>query len=117
MYVVENGDHRWYANGRRHRTDGPALIRKDGTQVWFFNDTLHRTDGPARIFPNGDQEWWVNNKRHRLDGPAVIWADGRQEWLINDRNITREVKNWMRNQGVTWPWNEEIQAQFVLTFT
>jgi hypothetical protein len=94
MHVTYLGHKIWNVNGKRHRTDGPAVIRADGTQAWYINGTLHRTDGPAIIRENGDQEWF-----------------------INDRNITREVNDWMEKQNITWPWDAETQAQFALTFT
>jgi len=28
MHIYENGDQEWQANGLRHRTDGPAYIKK-----------------------------------------------------------------------------------------
>jgi hypothetical protein len=115
--VYSNGDQEWTVDGLFHRTDGPAFIDGNGTQAWYINGRCHRTDGPAIIRVNGAQEWWINGERHRLDGPAIIWANGRQEWYLNDRNITQEVKIWMRKQNITWPWNEEIRAQFALTFT
>jgi len=29
---------RWYQNGKRHRTDGPAVEYADGTKCWYLND-------------------------------------------------------------------------------
>ena len=105
----------WYINGKRHRVDGPAIIWKCGDQEWFVNGYRHREDGPAVIRLNGNNEWWVNGKRHREDGPAIKW-DGKHEYYVNDKNITKEVLKWMQTHAITWPWNEETQAQFVLTF-
>jgi hypothetical protein len=36
--VGENGDKRWYLNGKFHREDGPAIEYADGTKYWFIND-------------------------------------------------------------------------------
>jgi hypothetical protein len=36
--VSENGDKRWYLNGKFHREDGPAIEYADGTKYWFIND-------------------------------------------------------------------------------
>ena len=53
---------------------------------------------------------------YREHGPAIIYSTGYQEWWINDIDITEEVKNWMKTQNINWPWDNEIQAQFLLTF-
>jgi hypothetical protein len=127
--IHPNGTQEWWVNGKRHREDGPAIINSHNYQEWWVNGKRHRLDGPAYI-NNGRQDWYLNGKRHRTDGPAVIYPDDCRpftpviypddwrEWFINDKNITQEVRNWMKNQNITWPWdwNEEIQAQFILTF-
>ncbi len=79
----------WWLNGKRHRTDGPAVIRADGTQAWFLNGKYHRTDGPAIVRQNGVLSWCLNNKLHRTDGPAVIGI-GYQAWCLNDREYTEQ---------------------------
>ena len=112
----EYGAQRWYVNQRLHRTDGPAFIRADGTQAWYDNEQLHRTDGPAIIYSDGSQYWFVNGQRHRTDGPAVIWADGSQEWWVNDRHLTKQITTWMTDLDITYPFDEEHQALFLLTF-
>ena len=140
VIVHPNGKQEWWLNRKRHREDGPAIIWPSGSEEWYYKGALHRVDGPAIILSNGQEEWWVNGerhrldgpaiiyngrqdwyingKRHRIDGPAVIYPDDWREWCINDKNITNEVRNWMKKQNITWPWdwNEETQAQFILTF-
>ena len=32
-----DGSKEWYLNGKRHRTDGPAVEYADGTKEWFLN--------------------------------------------------------------------------------
>ena len=140
MYIINSyGDKEWRLNGKLHREDGPAVIWSTGTQEWWVNGQRHRIDGPAVIWSTGTQEWLVNGQRHRIDGPALIWTeDDREEWYINGKlhredgpavirddihnyyingeNITKEVLKWMRTQDITWPWDEESQTQFILTF-
>ena len=94
----------WYLNGKRHRTNGPALIYTSGTKEWYLNGKLHRENGPAFICPhnnsycwyqhgklhrengpaakyqNGQESWYLHGKQHRLDGPAFIRSDGTQYW-------------------------------------
>ena len=60
--VWPNGAQHWLLNGKRHRTDGPAVIYVSGTQHWYQNDKLHREDGPAVIRANGVQYWALNGK-------------------------------------------------------
>ena len=92
-------------------------IVSNGNQIWRTGlGVPHRTDGPAVILSSGEKQWRVNGKLHRLDGPAVIRADGRQEWIINDTYVTKEVNEWMNKQNVSWPWDGETHAQFLLTF-
>jgi hypothetical protein len=54
------GNKSWYLNGRRHRTDGPAIEQADGDKFWCLNGVLHRTDGPAIEWVDGDKEWYLN---------------------------------------------------------
>jgi hypothetical protein len=58
-----NGDKAWWLNGKRHRTDGPAVEWANGTKEWWFNGNLHRTDGPAIKWANGTKEWYLNGNR------------------------------------------------------
>ena len=115
-----DGYQAWFINGLRHRTDGPA-IQADSYQEWYLNGLLHRIGGPAIIWSSGDQEWYVNGVRHREDGPATIFPQrdgylGNQFWYLNGKNVTNTVKKWMKNQNKKWPWDDETQTQFMLTF-
>lgn len=91
-------------------------IAFNGKQEWWLNGELHRLDGPAVIWPDGGQEWWQYGKLHRTDGPAYITAAGDQGWYVHDRNITDQIEAWMETKGITWPWDEETQTEFVLTW-
>ena len=97
-------------------TEPTRTVDAAGTQAWYVNGQRHRLDGPAYIGANGSQEWWVNSQRHRLDGPAHIWANGYQEWWVRGQNITTQVNAWMQTQAVTWPWDDQTQMQFLLTW-
>ena len=92
------------------------IIYGNTYKMWICNRKIHREDGPAVIWKNGTQEWHLNGKMHRTDGPAKIWSNGNEERVINGHYITKEVKQWMQKQNVIWPWDEETQAQFLLTF-
>ena len=57
-----NGTVGYWLNGKRHREDGPAVIRADGTVGYWIHGLRHREDGPAIIRANGTVEYWVNGK-------------------------------------------------------
>ena len=35
----------------------------DGTKRWYLDGKRHRTDGPAIEYPNGDKYWYLNGKQ------------------------------------------------------
>ena len=74
------------------------------------------TEPTRTVDAAGTQEWHVNGQRHRLDGPAYIGAAGTQEWWVRGQNITTQVNSWMQTQAVTWPWDDQTQMQFLLTW-
>ena len=92
------------------------ITHDDGSQEWLENGLYHRLDGAALIWADGTQEWYVNGHLHRLDGPAVIGADGIQQWWVDGRRITRQVTTWMKRRNVTWPWDQDAQVEFMLTW-
>ena len=92
-------------------------VDSDGVQKWLVHGRLHRLDGPAIIRANGTRQWYLDDQRHRLDGPAVVFADGGQQWWRNNRDITQQVEAWMASQNVTWPWDDQTQMMFLLTWT
>jgi hypothetical protein len=84
LFVLDDGIHEWRNKvSQRHRDDGPAIVKPDGTQEWYIKGLRHRLNNPAVIYPDGHEEWWVNGKRHRLDGPAVTYPNGTKAWWQN----------------------------------
>jgi len=84
--VSIHGDIEWkLPNGKRHRTDGPAVEGIDGSKYWFLNGKLHREDGPAVERADGTKFWCLNGKYHRVDGPAFEWIDGSKYWYLNGK--------------------------------
>ena len=69
----------WYIDGKRHRTDGPAV-------VWYYESS-----GQVE-----SEYWWVDGKWHRTDGPARIYyyeSSGQvksEHWLVNDKWYSKE---------------------------
>jgi hypothetical protein len=57
---------------------------------WLQNGKRHRTDGPAIELANGDKYWLQNGQYHRTDGPAIEWVDGTKEYFIEDEEYTEE---------------------------
>ena len=88
--VYENGLVEWRnTKGQYHRTDGPAVVRADGSRRWYQNGKRHRTDGPAVVYADGAQLWYQNGRCHRTDGPAIVCADGTQRWYLKGVNYTK----------------------------
>lgn len=46
---LHHGDMEWWVNGKRHREDGPAVERLDGTKKWFRCGRLLREDAPPPL--------------------------------------------------------------------
>ena len=88
VFKFPNGDNTWYQNGKKHRLDGPAVIKSNGTEKWFIKGKKHRLDGPAIIRADGVEWWYQNGKIHRDGGPAVIHADGKKEWWQKGKLIS-----------------------------
>ena len=63
-------------------------IDADGNKYWYLNGKRHRTDGPAVVYAGGTTEWFLNGKRHRTDGPAAIYSDGGKYWYLNDKGLS-----------------------------
>jgi len=60
------------------------VIDKEGTRRWYQNGLRHRTDGPAVEYADGDRYWFQNGELHRTDGPSVEWSDGTRRWYLNE---------------------------------
>lgn len=62
--VVDSGSVKQYLkNGKKHRLNGPAEIRRDGYEAWFFEGKKHRDGGkPAVSYPDGNKEYWEHGK-------------------------------------------------------
>lgn len=88
--IEEEGRTEWYANGKLHRTGGPAVLWDDGYAEWRLNGELHRRNGPAIKYNNGTQVWYLYGKIHRLNGPAIERKDGKAEWYLHGVRTTKE---------------------------
>src|ERR1700691_2444848 len=114
--IWKDGRFKYFLNGKIHREDGPAAIHLNGIIEYCINGKLHREDGPAFTWPDVSLEYWLNGKLHREEGPAIIWDDGREEWFLNDNNITKEVKDWIKENNIPKVWNKSHKILFKLTF-
>jgi len=115
-YINNNGSKAWWVNGKLHRSDGPAIEYAHGTLEWYAHGHLHRLDGPAYIGNDGSKAWWANGKLHRIDGPAYIGDSGLKAWYFNGICITNEAIEWMKEQKVTYPFDEPTQMLFMMKF-
>jgi hypothetical protein len=116
--INTDGTLEWYKNDQRHRdSDKPARIDADGTLEWWKNGLRHRDgDKPAVIRADGSLVWWKNSLRHRTTGPSIINSNNKHEYWINGKNITTEVKSWLKTRKYKHPFTPEQQVEFVLTF-
>jgi hypothetical protein len=87
LIVDEDGNKRWFLNGKLHRQDGPAEEWARGTKRWYLHGKLHRTDGPAVEWPDGSKRWYLDGICHRTDGPAQEWADGTKLWYLDGKHL------------------------------
>ena len=78
----EEGGLHWYLDGKRHREDGPAILRPNGSLYWYKNGVRHREDGPAIEYAAGDCWWYIDGVLHREDGPAIERLDGTGSWWL-----------------------------------
>jgi hypothetical protein len=53
----------YYFEGKRHRTDGPAIEYANGDKAYYFEGKRHRTDGPAAEYTNGGKEYYFEGKK------------------------------------------------------
>lgn len=56
-----------------------------------------------------------DGRYHRIDGPAYV-MDGITGWVIHGDDITHEVNEWMNENNITWPFDEETSVLFKLKF-
>ena len=69
----------------------------DNSVYWFANGRVHREDGPAIEWTNGTKYWYKDGKSHREDGPSIIYPNGEKYWRINKKiYLELEYKNWFR---------------------
>lgn len=78
-----------YRHGRRHRSDGPAVMG-NATTEWRQMGQVHQDDGPARTTEAAQQEWYSAGELYRDGGPAIVRPDGAQEWYSAGGTLHRE---------------------------
>jgi len=90
MTIGISGIRRWrLPNGDFHRADGPAIEYPNGEKEWYINGKMHRKNGPAwiRKFRNySTKRWYINGFQHRTNGPAIT-SKGIEVWLSCEKAI------------------------------
>jgi hypothetical protein len=70
-------------NGKRHRKDGPAIERADGTKEWYLHNQRHRVNGPAIEYANGGSKYWyLNGELCREEVPIIEWSSKTKRWYF-----------------------------------
>ena len=76
------------------RLSGSVETTATGTVIYRNAEgKYHRTAGPAVVYCNGDEYWLQNGRYHRTDGPAVIQEGGYVYWFLNDIRLSEEEFN------------------------
>lgn len=70
-YIRPNGQQVWYQHGEMHRDHNkPAMVGHDGMALRYFkHGKLHRTDGPALIDRDGTTAWYIDGRE--LDAKEI----------------------------------------------
>lgn len=56
----------WYnPKGQKHKEDGPAIVRKDGSKEWWQNGLLHRANGPAITDKHGQKKYYYQGQHFK----------------------------------------------------
>lgn len=74
--ITASGTQAWYQHGVPHRDgDKPAIISRDGLALRYFkNGKLQRTDGPALVERNGVTAWYVDDRALGAQEIAALQA-------------------------------------------
>jgi len=64
-------------------------VHDTGDTEWLLDGKRHRTNGPAIEYADGNKFWYVDGKQHRVDGPAIEWADGSKSWYLDGKRLTQ----------------------------
>ena len=84
------GNVRWFnERGVMHRTDGPAVVKPNGTKKWFIDGMLHRMDGPAVEYANGMRLWFIANNAY---DDVYDWAEAALKWQGNENPSEDDVE-------------------------
>ena len=77
----------YHVLGRRHRIDGPAVIR-GATKIYYQYGLISRVNGYACEFDNGTRIRFTNGKIHSTDGPAIIHVDGTRFYYRDGKLVS-----------------------------
>jgi hypothetical protein len=98
--------------------NGVLKFDDDERQEYWANGVRHREDGPAVIFKKTDRKVWFHKGLiHRVDGPAITDPVYGNEFYINYKNITYEVERWAKDNEVDLKYmkaSDELALSFFL---
>jgi len=66
----------WFQNDVHHRIGGPAAIREDMYEIWLVNGKKHRTDGPAMVSVNGndrEEVWFLEDMEVTREAVEILY--------------------------------------------
>lgn len=93
--IFDSGYYSFNNKGNYHSLhNNPAVVNKHtGVEIWYNDGVLHRDDGPAII---------KNNKYYY--------------WYINGKHITSDVKEWIKDNNISYPFSDNELIEFRLRF-
>lgn len=87
--------------------------------IVYVNHKPYEVDTATKVYGSYPKliQWFNDHEGyHRIDGPARVFDGLTDEWHIHGYNITGEVNAWMKENDITWPFNEESLVLFKLRF-
>jgi hypothetical protein len=74
-----------YKNGKKHKEDGPAWIRR-GTIGYYKEGKIHREDGPAIINNDGRRFYYLEDIRYPNPNSELDWLLTVKKWKLDVDN-------------------------------
>ena len=85
-------------NDEKHRLDGPAVTKPDGSTFWYLNGNPHRDNNlPSHEWANGTKHWNINGLQHRTDGgPTEVIPREDNKNIISTTIYHNKGKMWRK---------------------
>ena len=86
-----DGSKIWKSKGLiRHRTDGPAIEKKNGAKIYIQYGEFHRDGAAAIVWKDGSEVYFKEGKLHNDSGPAFIEEDGTKKYYLDGEEVNEK---------------------------